>query len=164
MKPSVYLETSFISYLTARLSNDLIVAGHQRATQLWWDKRRGDFNVFVSQFVLDEAALGDKEAAGQRLEILRKVRLLDIKPEVALLAKNLVTEIPLPKKAGQDAAHIAVAAVNGIDYLLTWNCRHIANAFIRRQIQGICAKAGFKCPGICTPDALLGDYAETGDL
>lgn len=164
MKPSVYLETSFISYQASRLSNDLIVAGHQRTTQLWWEKRRSDFNLFVSQFVLDEAALGDKEAANKRLEVLRTIPLLDIKPEVALLAKNLVAKIPLPKKATQDAAHVAVAAVNGIDYLLTWNCRHIANVFIRRKIQEVCAKSGFKCPGICTPDALLGNYAETGDL
>ncbi len=153
MKPSVYLETSFISYLTSRLSKDLIVAGHQRTTQLWWEKRRSDFNLFVSQF-----------AANKRLEVLRTIPLLDIKPEVALLAKDLVAKIPLPKKATQDAAHVAVADVNGIDYLLTWNCRHIANVFIRRKIQEVCAKSGFKCPGICTPDALLGNYAETGDL
>jgi hypothetical protein len=110
----VYLETTIVSYLTAKLSNDLIVAGHQKATLLWWEKRRLSFEIVASQYVVEEASRGDLSAAQKRISALSDVRLLDITEEVPALAARLVKGIPLPKKAGVDAAHIAVTAVHGI--------------------------------------------------
>ena len=131
MKRRVYIETSVISYLTARVSRDLVVAGHQRITQEWWSDRRADFEVFVSQVVLEEAGVGDQEAARQRLEVLAALPLLEISEEATALAKDLIRIGPLPERAEIDALHIAIAVTNQVDYLLTWNCTHLANATLR---------------------------------
>jgi predicted nucleic acid-binding protein len=155
MKPRVYLETTFVSYLTARLSRDLIVAGHQQITQDWWHRRRGDFDLYVSELVLREAGAGDAEAAKERLAVLATLPRLAVDDEASGLAEALVSPGPLPEKAASDALHIATAAVHGIAYLLTWNCRHMANATIRTKIEEICASRGFKPPIICTPEELL---------
>lgn len=157
MKKRVYIETSVVSYLTARISRDLIAAGHQQMAQEWWDKRRGDFGLVASQFVWDEAAEGDPEAAGKRLALLKPVPFLEVRDDVINLASALVAEVPLPPKAARDALHIAVAAVNGVEFLLTWNCAHIANAEIKGRIQAICWEHGCECPNICTPEELLGE-------
>lgn len=151
----VYIETTFVSYLTARASRDLIVAGHQQITQDWWDTRRGDYELCVSQLVLREAADGDPQAAQERLDVLATMTMLEIKEEAVELAEELVQSGALPAKAGNDALHIAVAAIHRVPYLLTWNCRHMANATMRNQIESVCAGKGFKAPIICTPEEMM---------
>ena len=155
MKPRVYLETTIPSYLAARSSRDVVIAGHQQTTRLWWESRRHEFELFASQFVIDEASLGDSDAAARRLTLLADVSLLEPGNQVYGLADQLVRRVPLPAKAAADSLHIAIATVNGMDYLLTWNCTHIANAELRARIETICRDAGFEPPVICTPEELL---------
>ena len=156
MASPVYIETSIISYLAARPSRDLIVAAHQQITHEWWGRRRSRFDLFVSQLVLDEAAAGDPDAARRRLDLLRGMPLLDVNETVRALAQQLLVGIPLPPPAGADSVHIAVAAVHGMEYLLTWNCTHIANAELRPAVERICRTQGFPAPALCTPDELMG--------
>lgn len=118
-KPTVYIETTVVSYLTARRTTDVIRQGQQEITKQWWDNRRPEFALFTSQFVLDEAAAGDAAAAADRLATLVGIDLLSIGPEVPPLASHLLTTGALPMKARLDALHLAVAAVNGLEYLLT---------------------------------------------
>jgi hypothetical protein len=155
MHERVYIETSVVSYLTARPSRDLIVAGHQQITHDWWDTCRGDYELCVSQLVFQEAQDGDPQAAQERLDVLEKMTLLEIREEAAALAEELVRAGALPVKAGNDALHIAVAAVHRIPYLMTWNCRHMANATMRPQIEAVSASKGFKAPIICTPEQMM---------
>jgi predicted nucleic acid-binding protein len=157
MKARLYLETTIPSYLTARPSRDLIVAGHQQLTKDWWSIRRDSFEICISQFVLDEAGAGDAEAARERMEVLKALPLLEITDSVLRHATALLQSGIIPNKAAQDAAHIAISAVHGIDYLMTWNCSHIANAMIVRKVQEICLNNGFSCPVICTPEELMED-------
>ena len=131
-------------------SRDLVRAAHQQVTPEWWATRDG-FELFISQFVLDEAAEGDAVAASQRLDALRDVALLDVTEDAILLAGHLVAGGGVPAKARVDALHVAVAAVHGMDFLLTWNCKHIANAATRGTIEDLCRAAGFEPPIICTP-------------
>jgi hypothetical protein len=156
MPPTVYIETSIVSYLAAHPSRDLITAAHQQITHTWWQKQRPGFLIFASQVVLDESAAGDPQMASKRLEILKNVPLLEITPEVAELAATLITRLPLPPRAGADAAHIAVAAYHGMGFLLTWNCSHIANAALRPRIERICREQGYSAPVLCTPEELAG--------
>jgi hypothetical protein len=156
MKPKVYLETTIPSYLTARPSRDLLRAACQEATREWWDNCRTDFDLFVSQLVFQEAGDGDPEAAQRRISIIAEISQLDVTTEVAILGDRLVAELILPTKAKTDALHISIAAVNGMDYLLTWNCTHIANAELRHGIERICTEMGYEPPIICTPLELLG--------
>jgi len=128
VKPKAYIETSVISYYTARLSRDLIVAAHQEITHDWWDNHRSDYDLYTSLVVHDEATAGDPSAAGKRIEALQGIELLDVSDEAAELAEKLLAEKCLPKKAAEDALHIAVASVHRMNYLITWNCKHIANA------------------------------------
>ncbi len=155
MKPKVYLETTIVSYLTARPSRDLVMAANQETTHEWWTDRRGEFDLYVSQLVFEEASAGDSAAALRRIETLQPIARLDITGQAFMLGKRLVAGIPLPVKARADALHIAVAAVNGMDYLLTWNCAHIANAALRPRIEEICRIVGCEPPVICTPQELL---------
>jgi hypothetical protein len=148
--PKTYVETTIVSYLTAWPSRDLVRAAHQQVTREWW-ATRGSFELFISQFVLDEAAAGDAAAAAPRLDALREVALLDVTEDAILLAGDLVRGGGLPAKARVDALHVAMAAVHGMDFLLTWNCKHIANAATRGTIEDLCRTAGFEPPIICTP-------------
>ena len=156
MNPTLYLETTVPSYLTAWPSRDLIRAGHQQITKEWWEKRRAGFDIYISQFVLDEAAAGDAEAARERLAALQGLPLLDLTDQVVDLAGALKTSLALPEKAVTDAAHIAIAAVHGTHFLLTWNCTHIANAEMFVGIGKACQERGFSCPVNCTPEELMG--------
>ena len=153
-KAAIYIETSVVSYLVARPSRDIIVAAHQQLTVDWWENQRQQYDLFVSQIVLDEARAGDQQAAERRLAALENLRLLEINEAVIQLAENLVQLHAVPMKAVQDALHIAVACINGTDYLLTWNCKHIANAKMRSKIEQVCRKAGYIAPIICTPEEL----------
>jgi len=153
---SVYLETTFISYLVARASRDVIVAAHQQTTHDWWDARRGSFSCYVSQVVADEASAGDPDEIRKRLEVIRGLPLLEVTESAQSLAGAIVASGVIPPRAVRDAAHIATAAVHGVDYLLTWNCRHLANAQIMRRIEEVCDKSSYRMPLICTPEELMG--------
>ena len=156
-RTKVYLETSVISYLTARPSRNLRVVAHQEITADWWTRRRLRFDLYVSRLVIDEASAGDAEAAAQRLVTLHGIPRLELTEAAAILADDLVTGAAIPREAIEDALHVAVAAAHGMDYLLTWNCRHIANAAMRNRIADICASSGVEAPVICTPEELLED-------
>jgi predicted nucleic acid-binding protein len=153
---TVYIETSIVSYLTARPSRDLLVAAHQQITVTWWDQERAHYDLFTSQVVLAEARAGDPEAAQRRLAVLERLPLLDVTDAAIPLATALVSGQVLPAQAAQDALHIAVAYVHGMEYLLTWNCAHLANARLRSRIEQICRDAGYVPPIICTPEELEG--------
>jgi predicted nucleic acid-binding protein len=156
VSPKAYIETTIVSYLTAWPSRDLVRAAHQQVTREWW-ATRSSFELFISQFVLDEAAAGDAKAAAERLDALRDVALLDVTEEAIVLAGDLVAGGGLPTNARVDALHVAMAAVHGMDFLLTWNCKHIANAATRGTIENLCRAAGFEPPIICTPLELQKD-------
>lgn len=157
MKKSVYIETSIASYVTARPSRDLIQAARQHITNEWWEYRRSDFNLFISQHVLDEAGDGDLEASRRRLELLEGLPLLQSTEEAVLLAEALIVKGPLPQKAATDALHIAVATIHEINVLLTWNCSHLANAELLGDVQRVIRSLGYEPPMICTPDELMGE-------
>ncbi len=157
MKPRVYVETTIPSYLTSRPSRDLIIAAHQQITQEWWEHKSGAFQLYASQFVIDEASAGDPALASARLSLIQALPLLDATLDVSMLASAILASGKLPRKAATDAAHIAVAAVHGMDFLITWNCVHIANAAIAKPIAVICRDHGFECPVICTPEELWGE-------
>lgn len=151
----VYVETSIFSYLAARPSRDLITAANQQITHSWWAEQRQEYEIFISQVVLDEAAAGDPIAAQHRGVYLRDLPILEVSGPVGVLAKALVHQLALPQKASADAVHIAVAAVHGIDFLLTWNCTHLANAHLRGGIERSCRDCGFVAPALCTPTELV---------
>ena len=155
MKPRVSIETTIPSYLAARSSRDLILAAHQETTREWWAKR-GEFDLFVSQLVIDECRAGDFQAAAARLLTLVDLPVLEPGAAIDHLVETLLRKVPLPSRAAYDAAHIAYAAVHQLDYLLTWNCRHIANAHFRRRIEAICLDLGHQPPLIATPLEFLG--------
>ncbi|MCA2621654.1 MULTISPECIES: type II toxin-antitoxin system VapC family toxin [unclassified Microcystis] len=158
MSETVYIETSIIGYLTARSTKNLIIAGNIETTRDWWQNRRNDFVLYISQVVLDEVAKGDAEIALKRLEILNELPLVELNQAVRNLATQFLMRSNLPPKASDDAVHIAAATVHGLDYLLTWNCKHIANAQIQRKLAEISLDLGYELPIICTPYELLGDY------
>src|SRR5579864_4485321 len=157
MAERVYIETTFVSYLTARSHSDVVIAGHQQVTHEWWDTHRTTYELCVSQLVLDESAAGDAQAAQERLVVLQPMTGLETTQPALGLAKELIQKGALPVKAADDALHIAVAAVHAVPYLLTWNCRHLANATMRPVIESVCAGKGYKAPIICTPEELLGE-------
>jgi len=155
MKQRVYIETTFVSYLKARPNRDVVIAGHQQITHDWWETCRDRYELCISQLVIQEASAGDPLASQERLEILEPMTRLDIPDEATGLANALVAAGALPSKANADALHIAVAAIHEIPYLLTWNCRHLANATMRPMIESVCASKGFSAPIICTPEELM---------
>ena len=153
---TVYIETTFISYLVARPSRDLLVAGHQQATTDWWIERRREFECYVSQVVLDEASAGNPDEAKARMEIIRDFPVLEITEETECLAAEIINSGAMPPRAVRDAAHIAIATASQMDYLLTWNCKHLANAQIIRRVAVVCNQEGYNMPVICTPEELMG--------
>ena len=153
---SVYLETTFISYLVARPSRDVIVAGHQQTTQEWWANRRSEFECSVSQVVIEEASVGDPAEVQKRLAIIGGLPALDVTETAEALTRAIMAAGILPPHAFPDAAHVAVSAVHAVDYLLTWNCKHLANAQITRKIESVCRGSGFRMPINCTPEELMG--------
>jgi hypothetical protein len=157
MSETVYIETSILGYLTARSTKDLILAANMEITKDWWEFRRNAFILYTSEAVLDEVAQGDAEIAAQRLEILRNFPLLALNQAVQDLAAQFLTRSSLPPKAKVDAIHIAAATVHSMDYLLTWNCKHIANAQIQGKLAEISLDFGYVLPVLCTPNELMGD-------
>lgn len=156
-KPRVYIETTVVSYLTARPSSELITTAHQKITQDWWNTKREDFQLFASELVIQEASAGDVDASQRRLEILTPIPLLQADTSTRRLAGFLAKATNIPQRAYADVAHIAMAVTNGMDFLLTWNCRHIANAQLRTIIENVCESQGYVAPTICTPEELMED-------
>ena len=157
MNAKVYLETTIPSYLAARSSRDLLVAAHQRITRNWWEFRRPAFDLYISELVVQEATAGDVLLAKRRLDLLADIPILMANSEILKLAETLIARGPIPSKAAGDAVHIAMATVYGCEYVLTWNCRHIANAELRRSLQRIVGQAGYELPVLCTPEELMGE-------
>ena len=156
MKQRIYVETSVISYLTSRPSRDLIIAAHQEITRQWWQSAPSQFELVVSEFVYDEAEKGDAQAAQERLESLEGMAERPVDERCATLAETLLQRGALPSQALYDALHVAVCAINGVDILVTWNCKHIANVTMYSLIEEVCREAGFTAPRICTPVELWG--------
>ncbi len=157
MSETVYIETSILGYLTARSTRNLILAANIEVTTEWWESRRSAFTLYISQVVLDEVARGDAEMAVKRLEMLEGLPLVELNQAVRNLSAQFLTRSNLPAKASDDAVHIAAATVHRLDYLLTWNCKHIANAQIQRKLAEISLDFGYQLPIICTPYELSGD-------
>jgi hypothetical protein len=157
MKSKLYLETTIPSYLVTRPSRDLLVAAHQQITLDWWESRRFEFDLCVSELVLDEVGAGDATLASRRLDLLREARVLTSSNEIVELTEDLIANGPLPRHAAIDAAHIATATVYGCEYLLTWNCRHIANAELHRDIRRVVEGYGYDAPTLCTPEEMMGE-------
>ena len=154
MKPKLYVETSIVSYLTSRPSRDVIVNANQQLAQEWWESHQ-NFELFISQLVIDEISKGDVRMAQKRLDLIQDIPLLDFNNEAGDLAKEILRRNILPPKAALDVFHIATTAVHEIDFLLTLNCKHIANAFIFRRIEKICRDFGYQPPVVCTPQEIL---------
>jgi hypothetical protein len=154
-KPKLYVETSIVSYLTSQPSRDIITAGRQQLTRDWWQTTRGDFDLYISTFVIREASSGNPEAAALRMDALRDLPEIALTEEVDLFADELMKKVPLPEKAAVDALHIAASVISGMEYLLTWNFKHLANAAIRHKIDHVCKLRGYEPCIICTPEELL---------
>lgn len=157
-KKTVYVETSVLSYLTARASSDLLGAARQKATVDWWDTQRGRFDLYTSDLVVEEASRGDPEAATHRLAALSGIPLLAVTNEAVALSKALVRGGAMPAKALDDSLHVAISGVHGVDYLLTWNYRHLDNAETKPIIRSVCVAQGYPSPEICTPQELMGVF------
>lgn len=157
MPKRIYIETTIPSYLTARPSRDIVQTARQQLTREWWEAERRNYDLCISQIVLEEAAAGDTEAAQRRMAVIVDLPLLDLTLEVEVLAEKIMQSGLLPASASRDAVHIAVTAVHQVHFLLTWNCRHIANAALFRELRHIIVEAGYDMPVICTPEELIGD-------
>ena len=155
MRPAAYIETSVVSYLTARSSRDVVIAAFQEITREWWRNASHRFDLVASALAVAEARAGDPDAARTRLEALESVALLDATPDAESLANALVDVGAIPRQAAADAAHIAIAVTNGVDFLVTWNFRHIANAAMRSRIEQVCRQVGYEPSVICTPNELM---------
>ena len=155
MEPTVYVETSIISYLAAHPSRDLIAAAHRQVTTHWWATRRPAFRLHISELVVQEVSDGDPDEARRLLALLEGIPAAAVTADALSFARSLVENRILPPTAETDALHIAIAAAGGIEYLLTWNCRHIANAQIRGKIEELARLRGFEPPILCTPEELM---------
>ena len=160
MKPKVYLETSFVSYLSGRLSEDLTTLQRQLSSQRWWEQERHKFDLVVSQTVHEECLRGNEQAVQGRSAILQETTLLPLTREILEVAKRLVFPGPFPRKAEADALHVAAATVYGCEFLLTWNFKHINNAQMKRDASRIIEDYGYQSATICTPEELMGPYPE----
>jgi len=163
MKRRIYIETSVISYLTARPSRTILGAAHQQITQEWWSQESGHYDLLISELVIRECAAGDPEAAGRRLAAVQNIPMLDINDQVRTIARGLVAEKYIPPHVAEDAMHIAIAAVHGVDYVITWNFRHIANPVLQERIAIFLEAHGYLIPFICSPQELLGENDDAID-
>lgn len=162
---SVYVETTIVSYLTSRPNRDIIVAANQELTRQWWEEERKHFELFVSPFVLEEASVGDPLAAERRLELLRQINVLKRNPEkIGNLMEKIHLGLGMPPKARADAIHVAYAIHYHIDYLLSWNCTHLANAIICRRLADFCQTEELWLPIICTPAEMVEEKKGIDDV
>lgn len=156
MKESIYIETSVVSYYTAKPSRDIIVLAHQEITGEWWPKSIKRFEVYISEVVIEEAGAGDPAFAKQRLKELKGFQYLELTNEVERITQVYMKKLNIPKRFFRDAAYLAVASVHNIDYLVTWNCAHLVNAELIKKLLKINEKLGIPTPIICTPEELMG--------
>ena len=160
-KPSVYVESTIISYLMNRLSESYLVSAHQRVTKRWWeeekDKDKDKFHLLISDSVIKEIQAGDHNEGVKRLEVVKDIEVLEASEEVRHFARLILEKGIFPPKKAEDAFHFSFSAVNGIDYLLTWNCTHIANAQIMKRVIRLCEAQGYEAPVICTPLEFMGE-------
>ena len=133
------------------------MAARQLLTHQWWNSERDNYQLVTSQYVLDEASAGGANLASQRLESLESIPLLSLDPAIDAIASEFMSRAILPPNASVDALHIASVAHHRIEYLLTWNCKHIANAKILPRIHDVLNDLGIPIPIICTPEEMLGD-------
>jgi hypothetical protein len=157
MKPKVYIETTVVSYYTAWPSRDVVIAGHQQVTRDWWRHRLPLFDGAISELVLEEAGKGDPQAAKTRLDALAGFPILMPGSEAVQIAKAMTEQRLVPAEYINDAIHISIAATNGIDYLVTWNCKHLANALMRGRLVSLIEAFAYESPVICTPEELMED-------
>jgi predicted nucleic acid-binding protein len=152
---SIYVETTIVSYFTARPSRDLVTAARQEATRELWPKLVSEYDSYISVLVQQEAGKGDKEQAASRLRAIEMFPVLDVDEAADALASKIIEGHGIPEENPEDALHIAVAAVNGIDVLITWNFAHLNNPFTRMIVRQIVENMGYRCPELCSPDELL---------
>lgn len=157
MKEIAYIETTIVSYLVARPSRDLVLSAHQQVTREWWENERVNYHCIASEEVAREAMLGDTGMAQARIKVLEEVQIVGITAEVEAMAATFMATGALPPTMRPDATHLAAATLSGADYLLTWNCRHLANAHVLRRLQKEAERRGWPLPGVCTPLELMGD-------
>jgi predicted nucleic acid-binding protein len=155
MKKRVYIETTVVSYLTAKPSRDIMVVGHQEATRELWPELSTKYETYVSALVYEEARRGDPDQARVRLAVIKPFPMLDIDEEARTLAEKIIAKRGIPAEYPEDALHIAVAAVNGIEVVITWNIGHLNNPFTRKMVRQIVEGEGYGCPEICSPEELL---------
>jgi len=157
VKEIAYIETTIVSYLVARPSRDLVLSAHQQVTREWWENERVNYHCIASEEVAREAMLGDTGMAQARIKVLEEVQIVGITAEVEAMAATFMATGALPLTMRPDATHLAAATLSGADYLLTWNCRHLANAHVLRRLQKEAERRGWPLPGVCTPLELMGD-------
>lgn len=155
MNEKVYVESSVISYYAAKPSRDLIVAAHQQITHEWWEIVRPQVECFVSPFVIQEISLGDEEAAKKRNNAIREFPVLEINREIQEIAQKYFVALTIPDKAKLDASHLAVAVWHEMDYVLSWNCKHIVSGRVKKVLENINDKLNLKTPILCTPEELM---------
>lgn len=160
MKPVVYLESSVVSYLASHPSRDVVIAGRQAISRDWWENQRARFELRVSALVEEEVARGDVSAAKRRLSIIVGIPSLAVSDDAVALAEKLIAEAAIPLGSEADALHIAIAATQGADYLLTWNFKHINNAETKQSIVRVVESIGYLCPQICSPEELGGNSGD----
>ena len=155
MKKRVYIETTVVSYFTARPSRDIIVAGHQETTRDLWPELTAKYETYISAIVYEEAGKGDPDQAKMHLAAIEAFPMLDIDEDARFLAERIIAGRGIPADYPEDALHIAVAAVNGMDVMVTWNFAHLNNPFTRKAVRRIVEREGYVCPEICSPQELL---------
>lgn len=161
-RESVYIETSIVSYLAARRSRNLIAAACQQITWEFWEVHRSRYDLYTSELVVEEASMGNADVSERRLGFLRGIPELPVEETAKALAAEMLSRGAIPPRAEFDALHIAVSAVNGVDYLVTWNCRHLDNPAIKPRVREVCRDLGWPCPEICTPLELVEEQPDEG--
>jgi hypothetical protein len=160
MNKSVYIESSVISYLTARPSRDLIVSAYQQITREWWETELEKYKCFISDFVIDEISRGDSESASERLKVVKEFKKIGLNETVLNLVKEYNKVLDIPSKAQLDLFHLAISVGNGMDFILSWNFKHIANAYVRETLYETNSRLNLRTPTICTPEELIGGIYE----
>jgi len=153
----VYIETSVVSYFVGEISKNIIIAGHQASTKDFWGKLNIEIEPIISALVIKEASQGDKEKAESRIKAIEGFTVIDVSIQAEDLADLLLEKNGIPKEFPEDALHVAIAAVEKIDFIATWNFKHINNPFTKNKIKQIIEDAGFSCPVLASPEELLGE-------
>jgi len=157
MLKTVYIESSVISYLTSRPSRDVVTSARQKITIEWWKSYRDCYELFISELVIEEISSGNAVAANSRLAVVENIAVLVATESARNLAKTLIGEKAIPPTNVEDAMHISIAAVQGIEFLLTWNFKHINNANTRQKLDKVIKAVGYTCPILCSPEELIND-------